>query len=294
MNWTAEQILALAPDAASAKAGQGLATAGKWLKLGAGEHTAWGLCQGSGKDPYQTQIDLTEPAFRCSCPSRKFPCKHALGLFLLLAAQPAAFKEKQPPAWVGEWIASRAKRAQQRVEKQAKAEAGEKIVDVDAQAKRAANREAKVTTGLQELDLWLRDLARGGLAAAQSQPPQFWERTAARLVDAQAPGVARLVREMAGVPASGEGWRRLRRRGSARRKSYCRRCSNSAECEESCAKRFYLCWARAGGGWRRKTRSGITLSADSTKHCGRQAAASSDNRFSPNCEKETPCARGTC
>ena len=53
--------------------------------------------------------------------------------------------------------------------------------------------------------MWLRDIARGGLAAVGSQPPKFWERTAARLVDA-CPGVARLVREMAGVPASGEGW----------------------------------------------------------------------------------------
>jgi SWIM zinc finger len=206
MNWTTEQILALAPDAASAKAGQGLATARKWLKLGADEQTAWGLCQGSGKNPYQTQIDLTEPAFHCSCPSRKFPCKHGLGLFLALAAQPAAFKEKEPPDWVSEWLASRSKRAEKRAEKQAKVEAGEKVVDEAAQAKRTASREAKVTAGLQQLELWLRDIARGGLAAVQSQQPQFWERMAARLVDAQAPGAARLTREMAGVPASGEGW----------------------------------------------------------------------------------------
>src|SRR5262245_16766663 len=206
MNWTTEQILALAPDAASTKAGQGLAAARKWLTLGADEQTAWGLCQGSGKKPYQAQIDLAEPAFHCSCPSRKFPCKHTLGLFLLLAAQPAAFKEKQPPDWVVEWMASRAKRAQQRSEKQAKAEAGEKTVDEATQAKRAASREAKVTAGLRELELWLRDIARGGLAAAQSQQPQFWERMAARLIDAQAPGAARLVREMSGVAASGEGW----------------------------------------------------------------------------------------
>jgi hypothetical protein len=206
MNWSAEQILALSPDAASAKAGQALATSRKWLRLGADEQTAWGLCQGSGKDPYQTQIDLTGPAFRCSCPSRKFPCKHALGLFLTLATQPAEFKENRPPDWVVEWVASRAKRVDQRVEKQAKAEAGEKVVDEAAKARRAAGREAKVTAGLQELDLWLRDIARGGLAAVQSQPPKFWERTAARLVDAQAPGAARLAREMASVAASGEGW----------------------------------------------------------------------------------------
>jgi hypothetical protein len=206
MNWTREQILALAPDPASAKAGQGLATARKWLSVGADEQTAWGLCQGSGKDPYQTQIDLTEPAFRCSCPSRKFPCKHGLGLFLLLAAQPAAFNNKQLPDWVAEWLASRAKRAEQRVEKQAKTEAVEKIVDEAAQAKRAASREAKVTAGMQELELWLRDIVRGGLAAAQSQAPQFWERMAARLIDAQASGAARLTRELSGIPASGEGW----------------------------------------------------------------------------------------
>src|SRR5262249_1142903 len=198
MNWTTEQILALAPDAASAKAGQGLAAARKWLKLGADEQTAWGLCQGSGKDPYQAQIDLTEPAFRCSCPSRKFPCKHGLGLFLLLGSSAAAFKEKKRPDWVVEWMLSRAKRAEQRAEKQARPEAGDKIVDEAAQAKRAAGREAKVTAGLRELELWLRDIARGGLAAVQSQPPNFWERTAARLVDAQAPGVGRLARDVAG------------------------------------------------------------------------------------------------
>ncbi len=34
------------------------------------EAAVCGLCQGSGKNPYQTQIDLIGPAFRCSCPSR--------------------------------------------------------------------------------------------------------------------------------------------------------------------------------------------------------------------------------
>src|SRR5262249_6136173 len=160
MNWTTEQILALAPDAASAKAGQGLASARKWLSLGADDKAAWGLCQGSGKDPYQAQIDLTEPAFRCSCPSRKFPCKHALGLFLLLAGQPDIFKEKQPPAWVLEWLSSRAKRSQQRAEKQPKDDSGGKTVDAAAQAKRAASRAKKGVAGLQEVGLWVGGLGR--------------------------------------------------------------------------------------------------------------------------------------
>jgi hypothetical protein len=203
MNWTPEQILGLAPDASSAKAGQGLATLRDWQTLGCDDKSIWGLCQGSGKNPYQTQVDLSEPAFKCSCPSRKFPCKHGLGLFLLLASQPRAFTEKTPPAWVNEWLESRAKRAEQKAEK---LQTAEKPADEAAQMKRAVARETKVATGVQELELWLRDLVRNGLAIAQTQPPQFWERMAARLVDAQAPGLARLVREMGGVASGGEGW----------------------------------------------------------------------------------------
>lgn len=80
--WTPDTILALAPDAKSAKSGRDLATLRKWVTLGCHEQAVWGECQGSAESPYQTQIDLAEPAFHCSCPSRKFPCKHALGLFL--------------------------------------------------------------------------------------------------------------------------------------------------------------------------------------------------------------------
>src|SRR5262245_55541108 len=88
MNWTVDQILALAPDSQSAKAGNQLATLRKWDRLGRNQQSIWGECQGSGEKPYQTRIDLSEPAFQCSCPSRKFPCKHALGLWLLAAQQP--------------------------------------------------------------------------------------------------------------------------------------------------------------------------------------------------------------
>ncbi|HYE72986.1 MAG TPA: SWIM zinc finger family protein, partial [Blastocatellia bacterium] len=160
------------------------------------------------KTPYQTQIDLSEPAFKCSCPSRKFPCKHALGLFLLLANQPKSFTQTNAPQWVEEWIASRAKRAQQQATKQAKAAGtdNDAIVDAAAQQKRVAARNQKVTAGINELETWLGDLIRHGLASAQTQPLSFWEQIAKRLIDAQAPGLARLVRELPGVAASGEGW----------------------------------------------------------------------------------------
>jgi hypothetical protein len=203
-SWTPEQIVALSPDAASAKAGRELATPRKWVTLGYTGDTAWGECQGSDKSPYQTQIDLAAPAFKCSCPSRKFPCKHGLGLFLLLQAQPAAFSQTEPPAWVAEWLESRAERSA-KAEERAAAEKT-KAADPAAQTKRAASRQAKVDAGVRELELWLRDLVRGGLATAQSKPYSYWEAPAARMVDAQAPGLARLLREMAGLGAHGPGW----------------------------------------------------------------------------------------
>lgn len=203
VTYTSEQILALAPDASSAQAGKTLAIPRMWSSLGRDERSAWGECQGSGAKPYQTQIDLSEPAFKCSCPSRKFPCKHALGLFLLFVDQSAAFKHTTPPAWVIDWLRGRDERAQKQAEKK---ERPPKPIDVEAQSKRAAKREAKIDTGIDELDIWLRDLIRGGLAKAQTQPNSFWGTPAARLVDAQAPGLARRVREMATIPASGTDW----------------------------------------------------------------------------------------
>lgn len=211
MAWTSEQILALAPDASSAKSGKDLSSPRKWSALGSDDGAAWGLCQGSGKDPYQTRIDLSEPAFKCSCPSRKFPCKHGLGLFLIFAAQPAAFTQKTRPAWVAEWFASRAERAEKKAEKKETEAERESDPAVQArraaeQAKRAKSREEKVAAGVAELDRFARDCVRQGFAALAGQPYSFWEGVAARLVDAQAPGLARLVREMGGIPSSGEGW----------------------------------------------------------------------------------------
>lgn len=200
ISWTTEQIVALSPDAASTKAGQALSSARKWVTLGCNGAVAWGECQGSGKNPYQTQIDLGEPAFKCSCPSRKFPCKHGLGLFLVLAAEETAFTQTEAPSWVVQWVESRGERARK------KDEAVPKEVDEAAQAKRALEREKKVARGMHDLELWLYDLVRGGLSQAPAQPSAFWETPTARLVDAQAAGAARLVRELASIAASGEGW----------------------------------------------------------------------------------------
>jgi SWIM zinc finger len=196
--WSSEQVLALAPDAGSVKNGKALATASKWQNLGGTDRALWGECQGSGKNPYQAQIDLTETAFRCSCPSRKFPCKHGLGLFLLNATQVQLFTQNTPPPWVQEWLDKRSQTAEKKEEKQ------KAPVDLVAQAKRQQKRSEKVSAGIADLDLWLQDLLSRGLADAQSQSYGFWDGMAARLVDAQASGLARRVRDLTGIANSGQ------------------------------------------------------------------------------------------
>lgn len=207
--WTTQQILALAPDPASAKAGQGLTNPGKWVSLGANAQALWGECQGSGSKPYQVQIEFAEPAFNCSCPSRKFPCKHGIGLFLIYANNAAAVTQTEPPAWVAEWLGKREAKAEKKKEaaRPDTEKSPEELAKAEAdRLKRIAQREKKVQQGLKDLTLWTHDLIRQGLASAQSRPVKFWDEAAGRLVDAQASGVAKMLREMGSIPASGVGW----------------------------------------------------------------------------------------
>ncbi len=200
-------MLALAPDAASRKAGSKLAASGPWSGTGGDDEGAvWGLCKGSGSTPYRTIVDLGDPsapAFKCSCPSRKFPCKHALGLLLLWSGDQAAVPGGQEsPDWVRQWLDGR----RQRAERKETAAAGGGAVDAEAARKRAERRAARIDAGAGELERRLADLLRSGLAGAEQAGYALWEETAARMVDAQAPGLAARVRELGAIPGSGPGW----------------------------------------------------------------------------------------
>jgi hypothetical protein len=198
MSLTAAQILDLAPDASSRKAGQDQAKPAKWAGLGRSGPVIWGEIKGSGAAPYRTVADLSGPASKCTCPSRKFPCKHALGLMLVDAAAP--LPEAEPPDWVAAWAKGRASRS---AAAETKAREPAKPIDEKAQAKRRQAREERVAAALDELDLWLRDLMRRGLASVRGEPYAFWDRMAGRLVDGQAPGLARRVRALPGLVAAG-------------------------------------------------------------------------------------------
>ena len=198
MTLTVEEVTALAPDDASAKAARGLVSPGKWPLLGANESAAWGECQGSGSKPYQTQVDLSGPAFRCSCPSRKFPCKHGLALLLLRAEHGDRFVGGETPAWVAEWLASRGEKAQKKESQQAEKAAAP--VDPQAAARREAQRWKRIEGAALDLQRFLADQLARGIGSLDAVALKTWATMSARMVDAQAPGLGmRLQDTMAGV-----------------------------------------------------------------------------------------------
>ena len=198
MTFTEEQVAQLAPDASSLKAGKDLANERKWLNYQLNDRVLWGEVQGSGKDPYRTQIDLRQIAFKCSCPSRKFPCKHGLGLLFLVARKNGEItRSDAEPTWVNEWITKRSEKAETKVEKEDSVEIDSKKLEKQAKdkEKRQTERLFKVQAGVAELDLWIRDMVRTGFVSLPEKGTAYFEKMAARLIDAQATGLATMVKE---------------------------------------------------------------------------------------------------
>jgi hypothetical protein len=187
-------VVGAAPDDQVRRAARRLARPGAWSETGSTDALVWGRCQGSGSTPYQVSVDLTGPVFRCSCPSRKQPCKHGVALLLLWVEGDGSVADVDtaPPGVGPARPAAPAKK--------------KAPVDREAQNRRRENRLALMDAGLEDFERWLGDLVRQGLAAARHRPYSFWDGTAARLVDAQVPGLAERVREAAGLGARHDDW----------------------------------------------------------------------------------------
>ncbi|WP_433591577.1 DUF5691 domain-containing protein [Nocardia sp. CA-145437] len=201
--WTADHIGSLAPDAASLTAARTLR--GKWSGTGIHDTALWGLCKGSGSRPYQTIVDLAGPAYKCTCPSRKFPCKHALSLLLSWSAGEVPTADAVGD-FAADWLGGRAARAAKK--------AAPEATPAASSGATADQRRARVTAGLADLDTWLTDQVRTGLAQSDRSMRAF-ETVAARMVDAQAPGVAATLRQLP-LATSHSDWPRLLLREYAR------------------------------------------------------------------------------
>ena len=196
---TPEGVAALAPDGKVAAAGRKLGVPKIWEGPGRSDDAILGECRGSAV--YQVRVDLSDLAVKCSCPSRKHPCKHGIGLLFLHLETP--LPKAPAPDWVTDWLARRA------ASTKARKSAGRRedtAPDPEARAMRARKRLSRVAAGLDALDVWMEDLVRDGLAMAGTKPASFWETPAIRMVDAQAPAVATRLRHLSGLPNSSPDW----------------------------------------------------------------------------------------
>lgn len=139
----------LAPNSATIKNAQGLVQKNKFASLHHSDtgDLLFGECQGSGSSNYRTSADFAmpeKPVFRCTCPSRQFPCKHSLGL-LYAYIQGKSFTAASVP----DDLAAKREKAEKREEKKQEA------ADTPAKPKKV-NKSAllkKIKAQLEGLDM---------------------------------------------------------------------------------------------------------------------------------------------
>lgn len=178
MELTEQYILLQAPNPAAAENGRKL-----WKKGGfsarrkAADGTLyWAECAGSGKNPYRVSIDFTQadaPTCRCSCPSRQFPCKHALGLMFELLAK-REFETADIPQDIADKRAKQAARA-------AKKEANEPEKPAKPRKPNAAAQKKKLAKQLEGLDMaekMVNELLTSGLGTLAGSSAQTFDKLA--------------------------------------------------------------------------------------------------------------------
>jgi hypothetical protein len=212
MGLTRSAIEAMAPDQSALTAASALLKPAKWPVRARSGHLIWGECQGSGANPYRVVADTDEHGAKCTCPSRKFPCKHAIALMWLFVEDGAAFQGAEIPAWVNDWMGRRRKSTapappdaagEAKSLSVARNVAAEAPPDPKADArkraaadKRAQDTRRSVRAATEDLDGWVSDQLRTGLAGFLNEAGERCRRIAARLVDAKAGALASRVDEM--------------------------------------------------------------------------------------------------
>ena len=184
-----------APNAAAIKNARGVVLKRKLVGLfrSADGTLLFGDCKGSGAENYRPSADFADPAkpvYRCTCPSRLFPCKHSLAL-LYAHAQGLKFVEKEVPADISE----KRSKMQQRVEK--RKEEADKPHKVNTSALKK-----KIQTqldGITLLEALVNDLVRGGLGTFNAKSARQIEEQAKQLGNAYLPGAQNALHALTGL-----------------------------------------------------------------------------------------------
>ncbi len=152
----------------------------------------------AGTNTYRLVVDSSKNTVFCSCPFFPKPCLHALALSQL-AEQPELFPETPAlPDWAEALLTGRPFQNKTLVSNAEQRAAGAQ--------KRRFERLERASNGLDDLEAWLLDILRRGLATAVSEEPNFTENIAARAADASLTGVSRRLRLLASLPPGQPDW----------------------------------------------------------------------------------------
>lgn len=184
MKLSEEIIKSLAPNEQAIKNGKDLLSKNKFVKLEKSKDDTYysGECEGSGKDNYLVSVDFineAKPVFRCSCPSRQIPCKHALGLLFAINLK-KKFKEIEIPEDI---IKKREK--QEKSQEKKLAEPKEKKVNVNALNKKIDMQ----LEGMTVLEKIINDITVYGLGTLNIKQVRVYEELAKKLGDYYLPGL---------------------------------------------------------------------------------------------------------
>lgn len=195
---TEQQIIAYAPNSNGVANARKISSGGGFVSRVRSEDDTFymGECKGSGKSNYIVSADFSDeaaPVFRCSCPSRQFPCKHSLALLFEISLK----KEFA----VGE-IPEDIKKKREAKEKKKAGPKEEKSAAKSSGAGKAARTKKikKQLEGLELLGKLVDGLMKAGLSTMGSVSLKTYRDLAKQLGDYYLPGpqlyLNRLILEM--------------------------------------------------------------------------------------------------
>lgn len=224
---TEQQIIAYAPNPNAVANARKISSGGGFVSRMRSEDDTFymGECKGSGKSNYVVSadfVDETSPVFRCSCPSRQFPCKHSLALLLeiflkkefavgeipedILKKREKKAKKGEAGKGIGEESGSKTEGTDGKELPQEEAEkAAEEVAKVAARRQKAgkaakAKKIKKQLEGLKMTEDLVRGLMRSGLSTMGSVSLKTYRDLAKQLGDYYLPGpqlyLNRLILEM--------------------------------------------------------------------------------------------------
>lgn len=189
-----EQITKIAPNLTAVSNGKKISRNGDFVTLYKTEDESmiFGECKGSGKNPYRTSIDFVDennPVFRCSCPSRQFPCKHGIAIaFEWLANK--EFKIAEIPEDILQ------KRNKQVAKKEKKAETATTDKPKKTNTSAAKKKANKQLEGLEIAEKFVKDVMRQGISALSGSALSVYENLAKEMGNYYLSGIQSIIIEI--------------------------------------------------------------------------------------------------